>query len=79
MTEEMRREIVATPPSKMPPALIREYANSAHGVPRCTDDHKAPLPRYVALMHAGEMVDYHGHGTELLRFGDVWRTDPGLF
>lgn len=79
MTEETRQEIIKTPVRDMPVELIQEYSNSAHGVPLETDDLKALLPRYLDLFSQDEEVDYNSVGTELSRFGDAWRAEPGLF
>ncbi|UYV38917.1 hypothetical protein N4R57_07830 [Rhodobacteraceae bacterium D3-12] len=73
MTEEARREIIATPMREMPAALIRDYSNSAHGVPRDLDDLAVFLPRYMELIAAQDEVDDVGVGAELLRFGDARR------
>ena len=79
MSEETRARIVATPPRALTASLVREYSNSAHGVPADTDDLKALLPRYLELLASGEEVDYTAVGCELLRFGDAWRQDGTLF
>ena len=57
MTEETRQQIIATPSRALTPALIAEYSNSAHGVPRDSDDLRLLLPRYLDLIAQDEMVD----------------------
>ena len=78
MTEEVRARIVATPRRAMPIELIREYSNSAHGVPQGTDDLLVLPPRYLELIAEGHDVDHVGIGTELSRLGDALRVEPGL-
>lgn len=73
MTEETRRAIIDTPVRDLPAALIREYSNSAHGVPGSLDDLAALLPRYMELLAQDEEVDHTGVGAELSRFGDARR------
>lgn len=79
MTEETRQQIIATPSRALTPAQIAEYSNSAHGVPRDSDDLRQLLPRYLDLIAQDEMVDHIGVGTELLRFGDALRRDETLW
>lgn len=73
--------MIATPPRDMPPYLVQEYSNSAHGVPTRLADLSAFLPRYLDLMARGEEVDTVGVAVELHRFGDAvfagnWPPEP---
>ena len=79
MTAETRAAIIATPPRDLPPELIRDYSNSAHGVPANTDDLLTLLPRYLDLLAQDQMVDALGVGTELSRFGAARAAHPALF
>ncbi|MEZ5716693.1 MAG: hypothetical protein R3D85_17050 [Paracoccaceae bacterium] len=74
----MRAEMIATPCDGMPVALIREYSNSAHGVPSNQDDLRALWPRYLELIAAGEEVDTLEIGVELSRFGQALASDAGV-
>jgi len=65
-------------PKDWPVALIVQYSNSAHGIPDNHDHLRAILPRCLEIIAADEMIDFHGVGTELLRFGDAWRQDPAF-
>lgn len=79
MTEETRQAIIATPVRALSVDLIREYSNSAHGVPGNLEDLRALLPRYLELLAAGEAVDYNEVGCELQRFGDASAARPDLW
>jgi hypothetical protein len=79
MTEETRQAIIATPVRALSADLIREYSNSAHGVPTDLDDLRALLPRYLELLAAGEAVDYNEVGCALQRFGDANAALPDLW
>lgn len=79
MTAETRAAIIATPPRDLPPELIRDYSNSAHGVPRNRDDLRSLLPRYLDLLAQDQMVDALGVSTELLPFGQARAEDTALF
>lgn len=79
MDDHTRARIIDTPMREMPADLVREYSNSAHGVPVNLDDLRAFLPRYLELIAAGEAVDYTEVGCELKRFGDARTRHPDLF
>ena len=78
MDEATRAEMIATPAAEMPPGLIREYSNSAHGVPPKHDDLRVLLPRYMELIAGGEAVDTLEIGVELSRFGQAIAAAPGF-
>jgi hypothetical protein len=78
MTPETKAQIVATPVRDLPPELIREYTNSAHGVPDDPDDLTALLPRYLDLIAQDIEVDWNGVGADLRRFGEARATLPGF-
>lgn len=79
MTPEIRDQIVATRNDALPTDLIKEYSNSAHGVPNNLADLKVLLPRYLELMAEDTPVDFTEVGAELQRFGDAQRLNPGFF
>lgn len=79
MSKAMRAEIVATPVRSLRPEAIREYSNSAHGVPPDPGDLKALLPRYLDLIAQGIAVDTLEIGCDLVRFGEASRQDPALW
>jgi hypothetical protein len=78
MDEPTRKTMIATPVRQLSVELIKEYSNSAHGVPADLDDLRAVLPRYLELILHDEMVDYNGVGTELARFGDARAENRGF-
>ncbi|MCU0905456.1 MAG: hypothetical protein MUE83_16545 [Tabrizicola sp.] len=78
MTPETRATIVATPVRDLPPELIREYSNSAHGDPTDPDDLNALLPRYLDLIAQDIEVDWNSVGSDLQRFGDARGTLKGF-
>jgi hypothetical protein len=71
MTPETKAKIVATPVRDLPPELIQEYSNSAHGDPTNPDDLNALLPRYLDLIAQDIEVDRNSVGADLKRFGDA--------
>ena len=71
MTPETRAKIIATAVRDLPPELIREYSNSAHGDPTDPDDLNALLPRYLDLIAQDIEVDWNSVGADLKRFGDA--------
>ncbi|MGB1236404.1 MAG: hypothetical protein ACPG5U_11790 [Planktomarina sp.] len=79
MSEETRREIIDTPVRHLRVEAIWEYTNSAHGLPANTDDLKALMPRYLDIIAQDELVDYHGSGNEMSRFGQALKKTPDLF
>lgn len=83
MSEETRREIIATPVAQLPVALIRAYSDSAHGVPANQGDMKALLPRYLELIAEGSCPGEIGWEVALSRFGNgraeaAWPEDESL-
>ncbi|MDR7125856.1 hypothetical protein [Pseudotabrizicola sp. 4114] len=72
-------QMIATPVRDMPAALVREYIDSAHGVPANPDDLRAILPRILDLMARGDDISTLGTHTELRRFGDARAVHPDLF
>jgi hypothetical protein len=78
MTPEDKARIVATPVRDLPPDLIREYTNSAHGTPDDPDDLVALLPRYLDLIAQDIEVDWTSVGADLRRFGEARATLPGF-
>jgi hypothetical protein len=71
MTAETKATIVATPVRDLPPDLICEYSNSAHGDPTDPDDLNALLPRYLDLIAQDIAVNWNSVGSDLQRFGDA--------
>jgi hypothetical protein len=71
MTAETKAKIVATPVRDLPPELIQEYSNSAHGDPTDPDDLNALLPRYLDLIAQDIEVNWNSVGADLIRFGDA--------
>jgi hypothetical protein len=78
MTPKTKAVIVATPVRDLPPDLIREYTNSAHGDPTDPDDLNALLPRYLDLIAQDIEVDWNSVGAELKRFGNARAALPGF-
>jgi hypothetical protein len=78
MTRETLAQIVATPVRDLPPNLIQEYSNSAHGDPVNPDDLSALLPRYLDLIAQDVEVDWNSVGADLKRFGDARLALPGF-
>jgi hypothetical protein len=78
MTPETKATIVATPVRNLPPELICEYSNSAHGDPTDPDDLNALLPRYLDLIAQDIEVDWNSVGADLKRFGDARGTLAGF-
>jgi hypothetical protein len=78
MTPETKAVIVATPVRDLPPDLIREYSNSAHGDPVDPDDLNALLPRYLDLIAQDIEVNWTSVGADLKRFGDARGKLPGF-
>ena len=76
MDPATRDRIIATPCDQLPAELIREYSNSAHGVPTNLDDLRALLPRYLDLLAQGVAVDLTEVGCALSRFGYALRAHP---
>lgn len=71
MTDETRREIIATPNRSLAPWLIREYTNSAHGIPGDFGDLRVLLPRYMDLLARGESICDLESDEALWRFGEA--------
>jgi hypothetical protein len=73
MSEEVERELVATPLASIPSALLAEYTNSAHGYDdgRIADEFRYFLPRYLELIAAGEPPDHIGLDICLRRLGSA--------
>ena len=69
MTEATRAEIIATPAAELTVGHIREYTNSAHGVPANQGDMKAMLPRYMELIAENICPADVGWELALARFG----------
>jgi hypothetical protein len=78
MTPETKATIVATPVRDLPPELIREYSNSAHGDPTDPNDLNALLPRYLDLIAHDIEVDWNSVGSDLKRFGEARGKLPGF-
>lgn len=76
MLPEQQREISSVPLRQMSSDLIREYTNSAHGVPSDTDELKYILPRYLEMLASGECPSDIGFEVALKRFGDARRKSP---
>lgn len=79
MTPDQLAQMIATPVRDLPVALVRDYIDSAHGVPANPDDLRAILPRILDLMVRGEPVSSLGINTELRRFGDARAVHAALF
>jgi hypothetical protein len=75
MTKATLARIVATPVRDLPPDLVREYSNSAHGDPPDVLDLVALIPRYLDLIAQDIEVDYNSVGADLKRFGDARMAD----
>jgi hypothetical protein len=75
MTAEQQQELSTTPLRQIPVGLIREYSNSAHEIPKNTDELKYILPRYLELIAEG--ICPHPFAWELClsRFGDARKMD----
>ncbi len=79
MTAQSLAQMVATPVREIPADLLRDYIESAHGVPENPDDLRALLPRILDLMVQGTDIAGMGGQTELRRFGDACAVHPALF
>ncbi|MFV0475668.1 MAG: hypothetical protein ACK5MQ_15895 [Pikeienuella sp.] len=71
MSDETRREIIATPNRIMAPWMICEYTNSAHGLPVDVNDLRILLPRYMELLARGEAICNMYSDDALWRFGEA--------
>jgi hypothetical protein len=71
MSADTLAQIIASPVRDLPPDLICEYSNSAHGDPTDPDDLNALLPRYLDLIAQDIEVDWNSVGADLQRFGDA--------
>lgn len=71
MSEEVRQEIFATPNRLLESRSIREYTNSAHGVPHNLNDLRLLLPRYMELLAQGESICDMESDEALWRFGEA--------
>jgi hypothetical protein len=78
MSGETLAAIIATPVRDLPPELVQEYSNSAHGDPSNPDDLNALLPRYLDLIAQDKEVDWNSVGADLKRFGDARGRLPGF-
>lgn len=78
MTADQQRELSETPLREIPPWLIREYTNSAHGRPNNPDEFKYLLPRYFELMEQGECPSDLCWEVALDRIGDMRKDRLGL-
>lgn len=78
MSDDTLARIIATPVRDMPPELVQEYSNSAHGDPTNPDDLNAFLPRYLDLIAQDIEVDFNSVGADLKRFGDARGRLPGF-
>jgi hypothetical protein len=78
MSEATLAQIIATPVRDLPPELMQEYSNSAHGDPSNPDDLNALLPRYLDLIAQDIEVDRNSVGADLKRFGDARGRLPGF-
>lgn len=82
---DRRAQMIATPVRALPADLVRDYLDSAHGLPENPDDLRALLPRVLDLMaqdlnalgpETGFCLGLH---SELRRFGAGRNHWPDLF
>ena len=76
---DRRALMIATPVRDLPAPLVRDYLDSAHGVPKDPADLRALLPRVLDLLGDADTGFCTGLRTELRRFGAAQAQNPDVF